>query len=122
MLFALGYYFFYLFSFSLVISRHYFKITISVTTLLIYAEKMHKWNNFSIYNRNTYLNKQILLFQELVTKALNKYNTDIKALKRQISELTTWTYEKKKRFQRKIPSFIKSLVLSIGLKCARITN
>jgi tetratricopeptide (TPR) repeat protein len=85
----------------------YFKITIPVTTLLIYAEKMRKGNNFSIYNRNTYLNKQILLFHELVTKTLNKYNTDIKALKRQISELTTWTYEKKEKISKENPKLYK---------------
>jgi hypothetical protein len=89
----------------------YYKITIPINTLLIYADKMRKGNNFSIYNRNTYLNKQILLFHDLVVKTIDKYKTDIKALRRQISDLTTWTSTKKEKIQKEDPKLYKKFSL-----------
>jgi hypothetical protein len=90
----------------------YFKVnSVPVNTLLIYAEKMRKGNNFSIYNRNTYLNNQILQFHDLVAKTINKYNTDIRALKRQISDLTTWTSNKKEKVQKDNPKLYKKFSL-----------
>jgi hypothetical protein len=89
----------------------YFKITTPINTLLIYAEKMRKGNSFSIYNRNTYLNKQILLFHDFVVKTIDKYKTDIKALKRQINELTTWSTTKKEKVQRENPKLYKKFSL-----------
>jgi hypothetical protein len=55
---------------------------------------MKKGNKFSIYNRHTFLNIQIVDFHNLVVKTLGKYKTDIKNLKRQVSELKQWDTNK----------------------------
>jgi hypothetical protein len=74
----------------------YFNIKVPLATLLVYIEKMRKGNCFSIYNRHTYLNNQIMQFYASVRKTLDHYKVDIKMLKNQLSELNTWNEKKEK--------------------------
>ena len=57
---------------------------------------MRKGNSFSIYNRHTYLNNQILHFHKNVKKTLDKYKVDIKNLTNQIAETKLWSEKKEK--------------------------
>jgi len=75
----------------------YFKIEgISLSTLLVYADKMRKGNDFSIFNRHTYLNNQILIYYDMVKKTINSYKVECKSIKNQINELNQWITKKEK--------------------------
>ena len=75
---------------------NYFKIKTPLATFLLYCDKMKKGNKFSIYNRHTYLNRQIEEFYGTVKKTLGKYNTDVKHLRKQIERLDEWITNKHK--------------------------
>jgi hypothetical protein len=67
-----------------------------LSTLLVYVEKMRKGNSFSIYNRHTYLNNQILNFYKTLQKTMNRFKVDIKMITKQIGEVKLWTEKKEK--------------------------
>ena len=75
---------------------NYFKIKTPLATFLLYCDKMKKGNKFSIYNRHTYLNRQIMEFYETVKKTLGKYQTDVKHIRKQIEDLDEWITNKQK--------------------------
>ena len=50
----------------------HFKIKIPLSTFLVYSDKMRKGNKFSIYNRHTYLNRQIEEFYDQVRRTIPK--------------------------------------------------
>lgn len=75
----------------------HFKIeNIPLSTLLVYADKMRKGNDFSIFNRHTYLNNQIVIFYEMVTKKIKSYEVECKSINNQIKELNAWMTKKEK--------------------------
>ena len=80
----------------------YFNIKdIPLSTMLVYADKMRKGTDFSMYNRHTYLNNQILLFYQMVNKTLSSYSVDCSSIKRQIHELEEWMkYKKEKNIEK----------------------
>ncbi len=66
---------------------NYFNITIPLSKILIYCDKMRKGNKFSIYNRHTYLNTQIKDFYEVIKNTMKKFDTDVHHLRQQIDDL-----------------------------------
>ena len=85
---------------------NYFKINIPLSTLLVYVEKMRKGNCFSIYNRHTFLNGQVLQFYKTVQKTMGKYQVDLKTIKVKISEINQWT-ERKEKLKTENPELYK---------------
>jgi hypothetical protein len=90
------------------------------------VEKMRKGSAFSMYNRHTYLNNQIKLFHELLTRTINKYKVDLKNLKRQLNNLNLWQekkeklqFENKKLFEKFTGSFKNQICPNVkaGKKC-----
>ena len=75
---------------------NYFKVKIPLATVLVYCDKMRKGNKFSIYNRHTYLNRQIKEFNNLLNKTMSKYDTDVHHLRKQIEDLDLWIKNGKK--------------------------
>ena len=57
---------------------------------------MRKETSFSMYNRHSYLNNQIKIFYDLVSKTINKFRVDVKVLKTQLKDLNLWSETKKK--------------------------
>ena len=70
---------------------NYFKIeNVQLSTILVYADKMRKGNDFSFLNRHTYINNQIIEFYNKINKVISSYNNDIKTVKSQIKDLNDW--------------------------------
>ncbi len=84
----------------------HFNLNVPLSTMLVYAEKMRKGTAFSIYNRHTFLNNQILEFHQFVTKKLDGYKTDYKNIKTQLSEYKLWG-EKKEKLKTENPTIYK---------------
>lgn len=104
----------------------HFEIKVPISTLLVYVEKMSKGSAFSMYNRQTYLNNQIKLFHELLTRTMNKFKVDLKNLKRQLNELNLFQekkeklqFENKKLFEKFEGSFKNQICPNVkaGKKC-----
>lgn len=51
-----------------------FKIFVDIATVLVYIEKMRKGTNFTVANRHTFLNNQILLFHKIVEKKVKEFD------------------------------------------------
>jgi len=51
-----------------------YKVVADISTVLVYIEKMKKGTNFTIANRHTFLNNQILLFHKIVEKKIKEYD------------------------------------------------
>ncbi len=84
----------------------HFNLNVPLSTMLVYAEKMRKGTAFSIYNRHTYLNNQILEFHQLVKRKLEGFQTDYKNIKAQLSEYKLWG-EKKEKLKNEDPKIYK---------------
>jgi hypothetical protein len=104
----------------------HFEIKIPLSTLLVYVEKMRKGSAFSMYNRHAFLNNQIKLFFDLLTRTMNKFKVDLKNLKRQLNELNLFQekkeklkFENKKLFEKFEGSFKNQICPNVkaGKKC-----
>ena len=51
-----------------------YKVVCDISTVMMYVEKMQKGTNFTIANRHTFLNNQILLFHKIVEKKINEFD------------------------------------------------
>lgn len=58
-----------------------YKVVVDISTVMVYIEKMKKGTNFTIANRHTFLNNQILLFHKIVEKKINEYDLVLVHLK-----------------------------------------
>ena len=81
----------------------YFNIKTPLATILVYCDKMRKGNKLSIYNRHTFLNTQIKIFNETIKKTMAKYDTDVHHLRKQIDDLNLWMTEGKKLKSKNTP-------------------
>ena len=51
-----------------------YKVRVDISTVLVYIEKMRKGTNFTIANRHTFLNNQILLLHKIVEKKIKEFD------------------------------------------------
>ena len=86
----------------------HFKIKIPLSTFLVYSDKMRKGNKFSIYNRHTYLNRQIEEFYDQVRRTMAKYDTNINQIKERIILLEKYI-SKGKKLQHEEPENYEKL-------------
>jgi len=70
--------------------------SVDISTALVFVEKMRKDTNFTVANRHTFLNNQILLFDRVVEKKIQEYDLDIVTIKSKIRELENWDKNKEK--------------------------
>jgi len=80
-----------------------FKVFVDISTVLVYIEKMQKGTNFTIANRHTFLNNQILLLHKTVEKKVNEYDMDIHTIKKKVEELENWDRNKERYKNDKDP-------------------
>lgn len=84
------------------LTMKFFKIEgISLSNLLVYCDKMRKGNDFSIYNRHTYLNNQIMLYYDYVKSTIDKYKVECKSITRQLNEYTDFYFNKENQEKMK---------------------
>jgi len=80
-----------------------FKVIADISTVLVYVEKMRKGTNFTVANRHTFLNNQILLFHKIVDKKIKEFDLDIGLIKKKVEELENWDRNKERYKNDKDP-------------------
>lgn len=100
----------------------HFKLKTPLSTLLVYVDKMRKGNSYSIYNRHTYLDNQILQFHKIVKTAIDKFEVDINMIKHKAKDLNDWS-TKKDKLREENPKLFKTMSRKYKVEmCPNIKN